>query len=102
MAGGADDEHDRQPGGNARCPDTVDDRHLREPSEAPDPKYAKVVQAALPTIKGPGDVVSLAVTLDDVAARTYTKNEPGRQLDHPVPDSFLGTRAAASPSLLMV
>ncbi len=41
---------------------------------APDPKYAKVVAAAVPTIKGPGDVVSLAITLEDVAAQTYTKN----------------------------
>ncbi|OHV33952.1 MULTISPECIES: ferritin-like domain-containing protein [Pseudofrankia] len=41
---------------------------------APDPKYAKVVEEAIPTIKGPGDVVSLAITLEDVAAQTYTKN----------------------------
>jgi Ferritin-like domain len=41
---------------------------------APDPKYAKIVQAALPTIKGPGDAVSLAITLENVAAQTYTKN----------------------------
>jgi rubrerythrin len=41
---------------------------------APDAKYAAVVQAALPTIKGPADVVKLAITLEDVAAQTYTKN----------------------------
>jgi hypothetical protein len=39
----------------------------------PDPKYAAVVKSALPTIKGPGDVVTLAITLEDVAAQTYTK-----------------------------
>ena len=40
----------------------------------PDPKYAAVVQQMLPTIKGPADVVKLAITLEDVAAQTYTKN----------------------------
>jgi rubrerythrin len=40
----------------------------------PDPKYAATVKNALPGIKGPGDVVSLAITLEDVAAQTYTKN----------------------------
>ncbi|WTX01027.1 ferritin-like domain-containing protein (plasmid) [Streptomycetaceae bacterium NBC_01309] len=40
----------------------------------PDPKYAAVVQQALPTIKGPADVVKLAITLEDIAAQTYTKN----------------------------
>ena len=39
---------------------------------APDPKYAAVVKQMLPSIKGPGDVVSLAITLEDVAAQTYT------------------------------
>ena len=39
----------------------------------PDPKYAAVVKAALPGIKAPADVVSLAITLEDVAAQTYTK-----------------------------
>lgn len=37
----------------------------------PDPKYAQVVQAAVPTIKGPGDVVGLAIKLETVAAETY-------------------------------
>jgi rubrerythrin len=41
---------------------------------APDPKYAAVVKTALPTIKTPADVVKLAITLEDVAAQTYTKN----------------------------
>lgn len=40
---------------------------------APDPKYAAVVQQALPSIKAPADVVKLAITLEDVAAQTYTK-----------------------------
>jgi hypothetical protein len=38
-----------------------------------DPKYDAVVKAALPSIKAPADVVSLAITLEDVAAQTYTK-----------------------------
>ncbi|MDI5973314.1 transglutaminase family protein [Streptomyces sp. SL13] len=41
---------------------------------APDAKYAAVVQKALPKIKTPADVVQLAITLEDVAAQTYTKN----------------------------
>jgi rubrerythrin len=39
----------------------------------PDPKYAAVVKSALPNIKNAGDVVALALTLEDVAAQTYTK-----------------------------
>jgi rubrerythrin len=38
-----------------------------------DPKYGAVVKAALPNITGPADVVKLAITLEDVAAQTYTK-----------------------------
>ncbi|MCX5202684.1 ferritin-like domain-containing protein [Streptomyces sp. NBC_00237] len=38
------------------------------------PKYAAVVKKALPGIKGPADVVALAVTLEDVATQTYVKN----------------------------
>jgi rubrerythrin len=38
-----------------------------------DPKYAAKAQAALPDIKAPADVVSLALELEDVAAQTYTK-----------------------------
>jgi len=37
----------------------------------PDPKYAAVVKAAVPGIKGPGDVVELAIKLETVAAQTY-------------------------------
>ncbi len=40
----------------------------------PDAKYKAVVDQMLPSIKGPADVVKLAVTLEDVAAQTYTKN----------------------------
>ncbi|MFI0990797.1 ferritin-like domain-containing protein [Streptomyces exfoliatus] len=40
----------------------------------PDPKYAAIVKEKLPTIKTPADVVELAITLEDVAAQTYTKN----------------------------
>lgn len=38
---------------------------------SPDPTYAKVVKAAVPTLKTPADVVSLARTLELVAAETY-------------------------------
>ncbi|MDL4818545.1 ferritin-like domain-containing protein [Actinomadura opuntiae] len=41
---------------------------------APDPKYAAVVKKAEPGLKTPADVVKLAITLEDVAAQTYTKN----------------------------
>lgn len=41
---------------------------------APDPKYAPIVAAAVPTIKTAADVVKLAITLEDVAAQTYVKN----------------------------
>ncbi|MEU2183975.1 ferritin-like domain-containing protein [Streptomyces thermolilacinus] len=40
----------------------------------PNPKYAAIVKEKLPTIKTPADVVELAITLEDVAAQTYTKN----------------------------
>jgi len=39
-----------------------------------DPKYTPVVQAAVPKIKGAGDVVALAITLEDIAAQTYVKD----------------------------
>lgn len=39
-----------------------------------DPKYTPVVMSAVPAIKGPVDVVGLAITLEDVAAQTYTKD----------------------------
>lgn len=40
----------------------------------PDPKYAAIVKERLPSLKTPADVVKLAITLEDVAAQTYTKN----------------------------
>lgn len=40
----------------------------------PNPKYAAVVKSAVPTIKNAGDVVKLAVTLEDIATQTYVKN----------------------------
>jgi ferritin-like protein len=45
-----------------------------KPQHGTDPKYQKVVNDALPTIKGPADVVGLAISLEDVAAQTYTAN----------------------------
>lgn len=41
---------------------------------APNPKYLTVVEQAVPTIKGPADVVGLAITLEDIATQTYVKN----------------------------
>jgi rubrerythrin len=43
-----------------------------KPQNAPDPKYLAVVKSMLPSIKTPADVVKLAITLEDVAAQTYT------------------------------
>lgn len=37
---------------------------------SPDARYAPVVAQALPTVRGPGDVVGLALTLEDVVAQT--------------------------------
>lgn len=45
-----------------------------KPQTGTDPKYTPIVQQAVPTIKGPGDVVGLAITLEDVATQTYVKN----------------------------
>lgn len=42
--------------------------------DQPNPKYAAVVQGAVPTLRTPADVVKLAVTLEDVATQTYVKN----------------------------
>lgn len=41
---------------------------------APDPRYALLVAQALPTVRGPGDVVGLALTLEDVLAQTLTRD----------------------------
>lgn len=40
----------------------------------PNPKYAKVVASAKPSLKAPGDVVMLASALETVATQTYVKN----------------------------
>ncbi|MFD7287406.1 ferritin-like domain-containing protein [Streptomyces sp. NPDC059863] len=45
-----------------------------QPQTGTDPKYAAVVQKALPAAKTPEDVITLALSLEDVAAQTYTKN----------------------------
>jgi hypothetical protein len=42
-----------------------------KPQNNPDPKYAAVVKSAVPGIKGPLDVVNLAISLERVAAETY-------------------------------
>ena len=39
-----------------------------------DPRYAPVVEQALPTVRGPGDVVGLALTLEDVLAQTLVSD----------------------------
>ncbi|MFE4536970.1 ferritin-like domain-containing protein [Streptomyces scopuliridis] len=39
-----------------------------------DPKYAAVVQRALPAARTPEDLVALALSLEDVAAQTYAKD----------------------------
>lgn len=45
-----------------------------KPQTAPNPKYAPVVEAEKPKLKGPADVVKLAATLEEVATETYLKN----------------------------
>ncbi|MGI8333785.1 ferritin-like domain-containing protein [Actinomadura scrupuli] len=40
----------------------------------PNPRYDAEVKKALPGLKAPADVVKLALSLEDVAAQTYTKN----------------------------
>jgi hypothetical protein len=41
---------------------------------APDPRFSSLVAAALPTVRVPGDVVGLALTLEDVLAQTLTRD----------------------------
>jgi len=41
---------------------------------AMNPKYTPIVEAAKPTLQGPGDVVMLAIALETVATQTYVKN----------------------------
>jgi hypothetical protein len=61
----------------------------------PDPKYAKIVQAAVPTLKSAADVVSLARTLELVAAETYVKDcsELSSQSARTVMASIMGVEA---------
>jgi len=44
------------------------------PQTGPDPRYAPMVRAKVPTITGPLDVVGLAISLEDVATQTYVKD----------------------------
>ncbi|MFJ2674855.1 ferritin-like domain-containing protein [Streptomyces sp. NPDC087525] len=48
-----------------------------QPQTGTDPKYAAVVQRALPAARTPEDVIALALSLEDVAAQTYTENVSG-------------------------
>lgn len=66
-----------------------------KPQTSPDPKYAAVVQQAVPGIKGPADVVDLALQLENVAAETYVANVGALQ-DHnakQVTASIMGVEA---------
>jgi hypothetical protein len=91
---------------------------------APDPHYRKVVDAALPNVKTVVDAARLALTLETVAVETYTAgsalvtDKKNRLValtiapveaqhiailnyvlgQYPVPDSFIKTDMAASPS----
>lgn len=40
------------------------------PQSGPDPRYASVAAQALPTLRSPGDVVALALTIEDVLVQT--------------------------------
>ena len=90
----------------------------------PDPKYKAVVDQAVPTLKDIPSVAKLALTLETVAFETYTKgaglvsDKANRAValsiapveaqhaavlqyllgQYPVPDSFIKTDMAASPS----
>lgn len=45
-----------------------------KPQTESNAKYLAVIEKAVPSIKGPADVVGLAITLEDIAAQTYVKN----------------------------
>jgi len=96
----------------------------QQPQTAPDPKYKKVVDAALPGVKTVVDAAKLALTLETVAVETYTAgsalvtDKQNRLValtiapveaqhiailnyvlgQYPVPASFIKTDMAASPS----
>ena len=70
---------------------------------SPDPQYAPVVAQALPTLRVPGDVVSLALTLEDVLAQTLVRDA----IDLGTPAlrglaGSLGAAAAARKALLLI
>ena len=64
---------------------------------SPNAKYAAVVEQALPTVRGPGDVVGLLLTLEDVLAQTLVADV----VDLSSPDvrvTVLGHATAAGPT----
>ncbi len=70
---------------------------------APDPTYGGVVDAALPTVRTPADVVGLVLTLEDVLAQTLVADAAG--LSTPALRSLalrLGSDAAARRATLLV
>jgi hypothetical protein len=70
---------------------------------APDPTYGGVVDAALPTVRTPADVVGLVLTLEDVLAQTLVADAAG--LSTPALRSLalrLGSDAAARKATLLV
>jgi hypothetical protein len=96
----------------------------QQPQTAPDPHYTRIVQQALPGVKTVVDAARLALTVETVAVETYSAgsalvtDRKNRQValsiapveaqhvailhyvlgQYPVPDSFVKTDMAASPS----
>lgn len=71
--------------------------------ETPDPRYATVVAQALPTVRGPGDAVGLALTLEDVLAQTLVQD--ATDLSTPARRRLAGGlagEAAGRKSLLLI
>lgn len=70
---------------------------------APDPTYAPVVDAALPTVRTPADVVGLVLTLEDVLAQTLVADAAA--LSTPALRALalrFGSAAAARKATLLV
>ncbi|MCD2186032.1 hypothetical protein [Actinomycetospora soli] len=70
---------------------------------APDPAYGSVVDAALPTVRTPADVVGLVLTLEDVLAQTLVADAAA--LSTPALRALalrLGSAAAARKATLLV
>lgn len=70
---------------------------------APDPTYGSVVDAALPTVRTPADVVGLVLTLEDVLAQTLVADAAA--LSTPALRALalrLGSAAAARKATLLV